>query len=484
MENKLTHRYIARIRLQAETPLFVGSGDTSLLTDALVQKDFNGLPMIPGTAIAGVVRHAMEDHLKDEKSKEELADIFGYQEEKKDSQVYRNRKKEGKGSRLFFSHAYMVVENHKVSEGFDTEINPELKNKLDKLPKRQHVRITDKGVAKDKGLFDNEVVYKGVRFVCEIELKGTEKDEVFWKELLSFLQSPLFRIGQGTRNGYGNLSAKLFKNENENENKSFDLKQEKDFDAYLTINPSLNSIKHEFDKSKEQAYEGLTHYRLSLKPESTFIFSSANPDKDVDNTPTVEEVMEYQEDGKIMFKTKTLIPGSSIKGTLSHRLAYRYNKLNHYYVGNTEAKTETENKAVLELLGSEADDTDERKTAQRGRVLIDDIYIDADNSKVFNHVAIDRFTGGAIDGALFSEKVSMLKADETITLNVYVENKAFINEKENEKSLKEDLEKALKETLQDICKGLLPLGGMTTKGHGFFTGTLKKNNQTIYPEKQ
>jgi hypothetical protein len=34
---------------------------------------------------------------------------------------------------------------------------------------------------------------------------------------------------------------------------------------------------------------------------------------------------------------------------------------------------------------------------------------------------------------------------------------------------------AFENSLKDICKGLLPLGGMTTKGNGIFTGTLTKN---------
>jgi hypothetical protein len=44
---------------------------------------------------------------------------------------------------------------------------------------------------------------------------------------------------------------------------------------------------------------------------------------------------------------------------------------------------------------------------------------------------------------------------------------------------KETYQQALECALADICKGLLPLGGMTTKGHGMFTGTLSKNNSTI-----
>ena len=53
-----THRFLARFVIEAETPLAVGSGEKDILTDALVATDVNGLPYIPGTAIAGVLRHA------------------------------------------------------------------------------------------------------------------------------------------------------------------------------------------------------------------------------------------------------------------------------------------------------------------------------------------------------------------------------------------------------------------------------------------
>ena len=62
--NTLNHRYIARVVLEAETPLFVGSGETSLLKDALVQKDNHGFPMIQGTSLTGVLRHGIEDASK------------------------------------------------------------------------------------------------------------------------------------------------------------------------------------------------------------------------------------------------------------------------------------------------------------------------------------------------------------------------------------------------------------------------------------
>ncbi len=163
-----THKYIARIVLQAETPLFVGSGEKSLVTDALVQRDYLGLPMIPATSLLGVLRHSLEDFAT-EKEKEIWNDIFGYHENKDNSL----------GGRLRLSSAYFVLNNkHKIAEKIDDEVfsdlkqKTDLKQKLENLPTRQHVKITEKGVADtDKNaLFDNEVMYKGSRFVFEMEL--------------------------------------------------------------------------------------------------------------------------------------------------------------------------------------------------------------------------------------------------------------------------------------------------------------------------
>ena len=41
------------------------------------------------------------------------------------------------------------------------------------------------------------------------------------------------------------------------------------------------------------------------------------------------------------------------------------------------------------------------------------------------------------------------------------------------------IETAFENTLKDICKGLLPLGGMTTKGNGIFTGIALKENKEL-----
>lgn len=468
-----THRYIARIILEASTPLFVGSGESSLLKDSLVQKDHNGMPMIQGTSLTGVLRHGMQDT---ENDKTKWNQIFGHQ-----------NGKDGLGSRLRISSAYLILNDNKVGEGFEN-IDSKTKSKFDNLPSRQHVRINDKGVAIKNGLFDNEVVYKGAKFKFEIELTGNEQDKLVWNEILNQFNSALFRVGQGTRNGYGNLKVANIKT------KTFDLKI--DFEAYTNFNSSLNDdtclVDFKIENSKK---DGLTHYKLELTPDGLFFnFSEGFGDDEVDNKPLEEEIIIYK-NNKIDFETQTVIPAASIKGAIAHRTAFHFNKLKgkfadilnkeHKAIRDIQIKmlTGNFNDAVHQLFGGEeggmrlkADEKSfqsivyesETKEGQRGKVIIDDLYFSNNeviNDKIFNHVAIDRFTGGAMDGALFSEKSSRLINDTKLELNIAVE----------QANIDENVIKAFENALIDICKGLLPLGGMTTKGNGIFTGTLTKN---------
>lgn len=441
-----THRYIARFLLEAETPLFVGSGEASLLKDALVQKDCNGFPMILGTSLAGVLRHSLVKN-------DWIERVFGYAKRDK-----------GTGSLLKVSSAYMMLNGNEVSEVILENIDAELFDRFSNLPSRQHVRITEKGVAADHGLFDNEVVYKGTRFVFELELKGNSQDEKYWNNIVRQVKSPTFRIGSGTRNGYGSLSViSIFE-------KTFDLTKIEDFESYVSFNPSFNSeldfSKVEYEKDNNQNSDFIK-YTLNLKPDSFFIFSEGFGDEEADNRPLEEEIVIYK-NGKIDFEKQTVIPASSIKGAIAHRVAYHYNKETKQFADENNGKVGSKNLAVATLFGKAGKDVTD---PQAGNVFINDFYYSDDkiaNNKIFNHVAIDRFTGGAMDGALFSEKVSNLLGDD-FNFEVFVKY-----------NIEDEILKSLENALVDICKGLLPLGGMTTKGHGMFTGVLLKDDAEIF----
>lgn len=362
----------------------------------------------------------------------------------------------------------MMLTETKVSEGIIDNLDQLILERFNNLPSRQHVRINEKGVTEKYGLFDNEVVFKGVRFVFEMELRGVTDDKIIWDSLIQQIQSPTFRIGSGTRNGYGSLKViGLFDN-------IFDLEVEADFIKYLNFNPSFNAIvpfKKVVSTKNLKSTDGYLHYEINLTPDTFFVFSEGFGDDEADNKPLEEEVVKYFND-TIQFEKQTVIPASSIKGAIAHRTAFHYNKLQQQFADEGNGTVGINNKAVATLFGRAGKDVTD---PQAGNVYMNDWYYSADeinNNKIFNHVAIDRFTGGAMDGALFSEKVSNL-LDNDFSFSIYV--------KETKDSLhnKQILE-ALDEALKDIAKGLLPLGGMTTKGHGIFTGTVKKNGIEIF----
>jgi CRISPR/Cas system CSM-associated protein Csm3 (group 7 of RAMP superfamily) len=219
----------------------------------------------------------------------------------------------------------------------------------------------------------------------------------------------------------------------------------------------LNSLGNG-DFSPEQ-FKSKTHitYTLKITPDDFFMFGSGFGDDDADQIPVVERVIDYGKKG--LSKNHIFIPASSLKGAIAHRTAFHYNLQNEFLIGNDEARV-----VISELFG-EAKNSKEDIEGSKGKILFSDVYkLDRSESKVFDHVAIDRFTGGGIDGALFQEKTTAQsdKWEIEILLEIGVD---------------EVYVKALESTFDDVCSGLLPLGGATTKGHGVFTGTWESSHE-------
>ena len=454
-----THRFLARFVIEAKTPLAVGSGEKDITTDALVATDVNGLPYIPGTAIAGVVRSMIGE--------ESAKSFFGYQ--------VPNKKKDGKGSEIIFTEAKILNSKGEVVDGLNIEAidkDPLLKE-YKELPIRQHARISEKGVTVNGGKFDEQVVFAGTRFCFELEMVSVKEENNNFESVLSQINNKTFRIGSGTRCGFGEIEVV------EMQRAKLDLSKPNELDLYLDKSSNLsedwNGWQRDENIEKETLSTDWVEYKLSLQPEDFFLFGSGFGDHEVDMTPVKARKVEWSNGcGKLSDKM-VLIPATSVKGALSHRVAFHWNKLNGYYAGNPEAKVGKDNFAVKTLFGSEGEKDGEGQL--RGNVIFSDI-IEKRNveDKILNHVAIDRFTGGAMDGALFSEKTTYVREkDKPFEMTLLV-RKEVLDKKDKK------VEQALEAALQDICKGMLPLGGGVNRGNGIFTGTLKRGEEIIYPK--
>ena len=433
-----SYRYLARIIIEAETPLAVGSGKYDMLTDAIVAKDCNGLPYIPGSSIAGVVRSMMD--------KELAKKIFGFQQGN-----------DGHGSEIIFTEARILNSNGIAIDGLQPEaINDELLEHYKVLPIRQHVRINEYGTAEKTGKYDEEIVYAGTRFCFEIEMLSKTNEQDTFGKIIANLNDSSFRLGHGSRKGFGSIKVIDL------QQKEINLCDETQREEYIKKLSCLNNNFWENDlspiKSKNNT-EDWYHYDIRLKPKDYMMFSSGMGDSDADITPVKESRVIWSVDGRNgkMVDNLILIPAASIKGALAHRTAYHWNKNKGYYAGNQNAKVGENNPAVISLFGQAGKNDDD---AKRGNVLFSDIIEQVEHTdKLFNHLALDRITGGKIDGALYSNKATFLKdKDKVFTLKILVS-----------RSIPEDAIDAFKLALKDLATGMLPLGGGVNNGFGFFT---------------
>ena len=464
-------RFLAHIIIEAKTPLKVGGGKNDLFLDAPVQRDFNGLPMILGTSVAGILRRAFEDNT----SKDTTNEIFGTKHEGKGrSENGKESKDENKkededllGSRLIISNALLLVDkNNKVCEELLLE-KSEFLRYFDILPIRDHVAIGANGAAKDAGKFDEEVVFKGTRFKVSLELDGSKEE---FEEILNLLCDPTLRLGGGSSKGFGSLGILEIK--------------WGEFELY-EYTSSLNDNPHglsDFDL-KGEINEKFIKYELKISPDDFFMFGSGFGDKDADQTPVLESVIDYKNER--LSKRKILIPASSVKGALSHRTAFYFNKINKQF--SEKAKVGNENQAVREIFGYEKSKTE---NGAKGKILLSDCFLDYDevkDTKVFEHISIDRFTGGAIDAALFQEKAIAQRNNFEIEVEIEPDKTDKKGKKRSgfcvEILVKSNVPKAsldaFEAALNDVIKGHLPLGGATTKGYGFFKGEVVKNGKRL-----
>lgn len=498
-ENTFNCCFLARITLEAETPLALASGERDIYSDKLVLTDVNGLPYIPGTSLTGVLSHSL-------KALDEgfpIDNFFGFQ---------ASGKNEGEGSRVVISPAYLVGPDDYVAEGPGaTQTGSSFFETFRHLPVRQHVRINHRGVHEDKGKFDEEVVFKGTRFCFEIEMMGTPEDTENWEKLLGMLSSPLFRLGGGTRKGFGKM-----KIVNSRSYKAvIDLKQNPD--RYLAKSSSFNKSAPWWEKwgsafavSALSSPYNLTVYEMKLTPEDFFLFGSGFGNEEADMTPVDEMVVTWVKDKPEFSNEKWLIPATSVKGALAHRVAYHYNKLSGIFADKIDSEFVSKliekglldfsgkdidskkdlfniigpnNQAVSWIFGSAADED----RGVPGNVLFSDLFVDKDGKpKLINHVSIDRFTAGTLEGALFTEEVVEAGNKEPLEMEIVLDRTGLeriirkhpmIRGEHSENRFREYLDntvRAFELALDDLCNGRLPLGGGTMRGHGCFKGDWKK----------
>ena len=442
-------RHVARVTVEFTTPFLVGSGAEGAFSDAAFAADANGLPALPGASLAGALRHAYEAR----NGADATSRVFGYQLRDK-----------GCGSKVAISWGAIHAANGSPAEGLwapaQIATDPVLSSaRLSTV--RDHVRIGPRGVAEDRGKFDDTVVAAGHRFSFEIVVEGDGQDAAILDELLALLASRQVRIGGKTRRGLGAFRVVRCDVGHFDLSTGAGLAGFSGLGAGIGVAPHLSPWTPTPLPGGQTSGVGAVYADIQLVPEGFWLFGGgAEGGADMNPVRETRVVWDAQGQGSLGAR-EYLIPGSSVKGALAHRTAFYFNAATNRFADDENSRNSVgaKNDAVRMFFGS-VKDSDGEDEGRRGRVMIDDVYVAAGQTeKMVNHVSIDRFTGGALtlSGALFSE--SPIYRGAGFTLHVEVEL---------DPAIEQEARRAFERALNDLADGRLALGAGASRGNGFF----------------
>ena len=437
-------------KLVAKSPFMIGSG-TGSSSDQDVLRDNNDRAFIPGSSLAGVCRH----YLTEKGVKEDLIEsMFGI---KKRSCKDKNLQNKSIESNIIFYDAFLTE-----------------KSKL-YYRIRDSVRLYRK-IAVPKSKFDYEIVERGAEFSFRIELheEAAAYDNAISDKLCDMLiqgfQDSEIRLGAKTTRGFGEFELK------EVQFIRFHLSDKNDMKAYI-----------DFSFDKQQGWEG---WNSSEKKQECNVFVSEDRQETyytiekkvslknflfIRDYSTVDKVDPNDSNSKFVdaatltdYEGNLVIPGTAWAGAFRNhcRRILMKTGYNDVKVLLDEAfGYETSIDDNGELLLDEYDSENKSKS----KILFSETTINKDEIVLLNRTrtALDRFTGSASPGALYTGRIACFKENTSENIQDEDFGKGILRIK-----IKKDIEnftlvKSLIETcVDDLKDGNLAIGGSTAVGGG------------------
>lgn len=406
--------------LVLETPLRIGAGgdpdSTHETVDIKVLKDKLERPFIPGTSLAGVLRNWVAANYPNL-----LVEVFG-------DSLIPQRGTEERQSAITFSDIPLEKGSIALRDGV----------RLDEIT----------GTAIDKAKYDFEVIERGAtgHFVITLVLRKYQEQIKEDMELCMRHMADTFRtgirLGSLTTKGFGVVKA-----------------TQALVDCYDFSQPS--AVKQWLKKeSSSKAYEGKvggapTPSTFSVEVEASINGSLLVRDYDVPDSESTEASLSAMQlrafrgtkDGGYDY----VIPGSSIKGVLKHHAVYILRAL------------KAKDSSFLDTLMGQANES--ASEGRKSRFIVDEVYF-KDGVKAVNQTRtrIDRFTGGVMDSALFTNQPVWQEEKHKKTLTLRYE---ISDCKDSEAGLALLL-------LKDLCTGRIAFGGEKSIGRGTLKGLSAK----------
>ncbi|MBW4670062.1 MAG: hypothetical protein KME60_22280 [Cyanomargarita calcarea GSE-NOS-MK-12-04C] len=424
----IRERIIVRGRLILDTPTCLGSGDTDGDADLIILRDsIEEKALLMGSSIAGALRNYLRDYQSGYSSIESSL-LFGGQ----------RTEEEGEQSPLIVNDA-LSCEQMKVELRDGVKINS----------------ITR--TAEDGAKYDLELLEAGTTFdiCCELLIENN-KDQLI-RELVIVLQGlekGEISIGMKKRRGFGRCHVEKW------QVWQFDLRENEQRIKWLTFPHWTTGLLPEYS-----IYDSIADAlgvsvdgedkRDRITIQATFSLASPllirSGQASTDKAPDVVH-LKSRRNGEL----KSILSGTSLAGVLRHRAERIVNTLKK----NTNI--------IDEIFGVDFSN-DTTKKPKASRLTVDEVEINNTTDLVQNRIAIDRFTGGALHGALFNEQPIFGNDETSLVIKL---------ELRQPKPFEIGLLLLL---LKDLWTGDLPVGGTSSVGRGRLQGkeaTIKFGKET------
>ena len=410
MLNKIKKKKYYKITFNLASPLALGSGENDN-TDKDLIRDSVGNPFIPASSIAGVVRDYFIS--KNTYSNNQIKKYFGDVNPANDK-----IQQEHSESNIIFYDAVITSDKSKLY-----------------ITVRDSVALDEFRTAIPGAKFDMEVLEPGVTFTTYIEQSFfKDYDDDFGIEVVkAFLNGTLVFGGKGMR-GYGSIDTVCAYE------KEFILPN--DIDNWLDFNIFESSDWKSCNVKSDGKEEKLIKIHLELHGGISIRKYTTRVSTDEKTEPDMEQL--------VLNNKIPVIPGSSWAGVIEHRMR--------------EFGINTDNKdSIFGFAKGEG-----RDAKAKSKVFFAESYLKGGVFKTLSRNAIDRFTSGTVNGALFTERT------------YYGGNTELVIGWKRREAIPELEARALAAALTDLHFGLLAVGGETSIGRGIFI--IKKIDEKEIPE--
>ena len=445
MNEQITGRIFIKADLNLISPLQLGSGEDTL-SDSDLLRDRNGHPMISATSLVGALQSYINQYVQVKNEKAEKVLHYLFPNSFQAIAAYQSKEKQNKKPQ-----SHLIVDNvHLKTKAYNTTV-------------RDGVRIDSKSnTAEDHGKYDYELLEDGVTFdfKAEIILRG-EMDIELVKDTIQLLhqvlsssdgQSP-FQVGALTSHGFGQLKL------DESSWKVYDFtgKAKTQYFNFLQSPENREPSPLEEFTGKPQHFKiqkgASCTIDMTLRPTTPFKIGGGTPETGAD-------------DASLRSNGQYILSAKSMKGAIRHH-AYR--------IANTVHDNPDD--LINALFGSVEDNA-----ISKSRFWTSDAaFKEYGEVKEQTRVAIDRFTGGAMESALFQTE-PVWPTDKT---TVKVQWKILQPKRSNDDKLAQkshgDAEIGLLLLVaRDLMTEFLAVGGEKAIGRGRFRGkevTIKVNGE-------